>query len=84
MTFSKEVEAEIEQRARLVHRTRGNIDVDEHLAHSRADRLEVSAPQNDTIADILLLTVREETANVEWVIQRWLHAYDDIQSLKRH
>lgn len=80
---AEEVEADVEERALLVHRPGADVDVDEHLADGRAHGLEVATPEDDAAADVLRLAVSEEGAYVERIFQRRFHANHDVESLWR-
>ena len=79
----EEVEADVQERALLVHRPRADVDVDEHLPDRGAHGLEVAPPEHDAPADVLRLAVCEEGAHVERVLERGLHADHDVESLWR-
>jgi len=64
---AQKLEADIEDVARLVHGAGRDVDVDQHAADGRTDRLEVTAPEDDARPDVLSLMRREERAGVEWI-----------------
>lgn len=77
--FAEKVEAEIDQRSRLVHDTGGDINVDQHPAYCGSNGLEVAAPQDHSRSYILRFLVCEETPNVKWILERWFHANDNVK-----
>lgn len=80
ITMRDELPAEFEQVSCLVHNTGGDVDVDEHTADRRANRLEISAPKYKTISDVLGFFVGEERTDVESIVgvQGRLHPDDDV------
>ena len=83
MVFSEKIKTQTEERSTLVHGCGRYVDVDEHLADGRADRLEVPAPQLDAQSDVLGFTVSKEGSDVERVFHGGLHTDDNIQRLEK-
>lgn len=60
---------------------RRDIDVDVHHPDAGANRLEVASPEDHAPSEVLVLLIGEEGADVEGVLQVWLHSDDDVESL---
>lgn len=80
---AEELKAKLDQRERLVHCGRRDVEVKEEASDVRTNRLEVATRCLETVANVSLLGVRgEERSSGMWISRDDVHPHDDVECLQ--